>query len=291
MIKIYAGRGSLIGDTVMFLPILNLFEKLYPNSYKIFPISQKTSHSSIFFLNHKLIDKIKITDNFESIGENDMELIKKCQIGINPFPNHPPFPGFDVGIDNFWYNNFSCVEETVRMAGINLDIFNKCLLENEKKPKLEQWFEIKKNQKSIAIHACAGYNKEHSRNPNTEYWTGLTKILQKMGYSIFHCGVESENDIGENINRVTKLSLFEQIKIALGCDVVIGTDSGFNWLIGAYGHPMINLLTNHAPNHIDNLHAFAPLNYKNNEINLLNSQNINKINYEDIINSIATIKT
>ena len=50
--KIFAGRGSLIGDTVMFLPALTILEKVFPNSYKIFPISQKTSYSSVFFLNN-----------------------------------------------------------------------------------------------------------------------------------------------------------------------------------------------------------------------------------------------
>ena len=71
-IKIFGGRGSLIGDTIMFLPALNILEKLFPNSYKIFPISQKTSYSAVFFLNHPLIDKIHILEKWEGLGQNDI---------------------------------------------------------------------------------------------------------------------------------------------------------------------------------------------------------------------------
>jgi ADP-heptose:LPS heptosyltransferase len=284
-IKIFAGRGSLIGDTVMFLPALTILEKYFPDSYKIFPISQKTSYSSVFFLNHPLIDKIHIVEQHEGLGHQDAEIIKKCDYFIHPFPQHPPCPGLTVGIDNFWYNHYTCVEETMRMASISMDAF-KCLEEQEKKPKLYQWFNSERKSKSIAIHARAGYNDAPIRNPSTAYWKELTKKIQDKGYKIYHCGVEKEEDIGENITRITHLSLFDQIKVCLGCDLVIGTDSGFNWLIGAYGHPMISLLCCSAPNHNQNLFAFAPDNYKNNNINLLAHGSCDNIKQEEILDAI-----
>ncbi len=284
-IKIFAGRGSLIGDTVMFLPALTILEKYFPDSYKIFPISQKTSYSSVFFLNHPLIDKIHIVEQHEGLGHQDVEIIKKCDYFIHPFPQHPPCPGLTVGIDNFWYNHYTCVEETMRMASISMDAF-KSLEEQEKKPKLYQWFNSERKNKSIAIHARAGYNDAPIRNPSTTYWKELTKKIQDKGYKIYHCGVEKEEDIGENITRITHLSLFDQIKVCLGCDLVIGTDSGFNWLIGAYGHPMISLLCCSAPNHNQNLFAFAPDNYKNNNINLLAHGSCDNIKQEEILDAI-----
>ena len=283
--KIFAGRGSLIGDTVMFLPALTILEKVFPNSYKIFPISQKTSYSSVFFLNHPLIDKIHIVEKHEALGVNDIELAKKCDVFIDPFPQHPPCPGMTVGIDNFWYNYYTCVQETMRMASLNEMLFN-TLSEEEKKPRLYKWFPTERHQKSIAIHARAGYNDAPIRNPSTKYWRQLTKKIQAKGYKIYHCGVEKEEDIGEDVTRITHLSLFDQIKVCLGCDLVIGTDSGFNWLIGAYGHPMINLLCVIAPNHTQNLLAFAPDNYLNNNINLLTHGICDNIKQEEILESI-----
>ncbi len=284
-IKIFAGRGSLIGDTVMFLPALNLLEKYFPNSYKIFPISQKTSYSSIFFLNHPLIDKIHFVEKYENLGDKDFEIIKQCDYFIDPFPYHPPCPGLSVGVDNFWYNHYTCVEETMRMASISMDAF-RSLEEQEKKPKLYQSFSSERKRKSIAIHARAGYNDAPIRNPSTAYWKELTKKIRNKGYKIYHCGVEKEEDIGEDIARITGLSLFDQIKVCLGCDLVIGTDSGFNWLIGAYGHPMISLLCCSAPNHNQNLFAFAPENYKNNNINLLAHGSCDNIKQEEILDAI-----
>lgn len=283
--KIFAGRGSLIGDTVMFLPTLTILEKVFPNSYKIFPISQKTSYSSVFFLNHPLIDKIHIVEKHEALGANDIELAKKCDVFINPFPQHPPCPGLTVGIDNFWYNHYTCVQETMRMASLNKELFN-MLSQEEKKPRLYKWFPTDRRQKSIAIHARAGYNDAPIRNPSTKYWRELTKKIKDKGYKIYHCGVEKEEDIGEDIIRITHLSLFEQIKICLGCDLVIGTDSGFNWLIGAYGHPMINLICPYHPKHNQNLLALAPDNYLNNNINLLTQGVCDNIKQEEILDSI-----
>jgi hypothetical protein len=103
---------------------LTILEKLFPDSYKIFPISQKTAYSSVFFLNHPLIDKIHITEKYEALGQNDVEIIKNCKAFIHPFPQHPPCPGLSVGIDNFWYNEYDCVEETIRMANISKNQFD-----------------------------------------------------------------------------------------------------------------------------------------------------------------------
>jgi ADP-heptose:LPS heptosyltransferase len=286
--KIFAGRGSLIGDTIMFLPALTILEKLFPDSYKIFPISQKTAYSSVFFLNHPLIDKIHITEGYEALGQNDVEIIKNCKAFIHPFPQHPPCPGLSVGIDNFWYNEYDCVEETTRMANISKNQFD-LLSEEEKKPKLSKWFSTERKSKSIAIHARAGYNNEPKRNPSTKYWREVTQKIITKGYKVYHCGVESEEDIGEGVIRITHLSLFEQIKVCLGCDLVIGNNSGFNWIIGAYGHPMISLLCCDAPKHEKNLLAFAPKNYRNNNINLLNKEACDLIQHDEIIEAIEKI--
>ena len=53
--------GGLIGDTICSLPTLLYFEKKYPGSYKIWPIEKKVSFIAPLFLNHPLIDKIKIS--------------------------------------------------------------------------------------------------------------------------------------------------------------------------------------------------------------------------------------
>lgn len=287
MEKLFLGRASLVGDTIMFLPVLTFFKKLIPNSYIIFPIARKCSQAAMLYIQQKDIDKIHILEEWESLGSNDRKLMLDCKHVTNPFPQHPSCPGLIVGIDNFWYNYFDCVTETARMAGIHQDDFNRILSIEEQNPRLSQWFEVKKEPKSILIHARAGYNNEQTRNPSTKYWLELVPKIKKMGYKVYHAGVESEEDIGAT--RITQLSLFEQIKVALSCDLVIGNDSGFNWTIGAFGHPMISLITNHAPQHENNLFAFAPKNCKNNNINLFAKGGCDNISQDLVLESIKQL--
>lgn len=281
--KIFGGRASLIGDTIMFLPVLNYLEKKYPDSYKIFPISKKTSQSAPLFINHPLIDKIYVLEQEESLSIQDIKLIKECDFAINPFPAHP-----DV---NDWYNYYNCIEETVRMAGIDLKEFN-CLPEDLRKPKLEKWFKTNKNEKTIAIWPFANYGVENARNPSDKWWKNLLSILDKE-YKILHFGSPLEPNLGENLNNyynLTNLSFFEMVRITLGCEFSIGTDSGSSWVIGAYGFPQINLILKNSPNHIKNFTAFSPENYLNNKIDLIGLDGKDSITKEKVIESIKILK-
>lgn len=277
--KLFSGRASLIGDTIMFLPALNYLETKYPNSYKIFPISKKTHQSAPLFINHPLIDKIYVLEEEEGFSAQDIKLIKECDFAINPFPNHP-----DV---KDWYNYYNCIEETIRMAGINLKEFNSLPIDF-KKPKLEKWFKITKNEKTIAIWPFANYGIDNNRNPSVEWWQNLLKILDKE-YKILHFGAPAEPNLGEGLNNyynLTNLSFFEMVKITLGCEFSIGTDSGSSWVIGAYGFPQINLILKNSPNHIKNFTAFSPENYLNNKIDLIGLDGRDSIIKEDVIQSI-----
>lgn len=279
--KIFSGRASLIGDTIMFLPVLNYLELKYPNSYKIFPISQKTSQSAPLFINHPLIDKIHILGEYEGLSKEDAELIKSCQVSINPFPQHP-----DV---QDWWNYYNCTEETFRMAGLDIGEFHS-MPEEFKKPKLSKWFKTQKYEKTIAIWPFAGYNQSSTRNPSNIWWEKTLKHIEdNFNSKIFHFGAESEPNLGKDLKNyynMTSLSFFEMIKMSLGCDLMIGTDSGSSWVIGAYGAPQINLIIKNAPNHFKNLEAFAPENYLNNKIDLFGLNGPDSISSEDIINTL-----
>lgn len=283
--KIFTGRGSLIGDTIMFLPILNYLENKYPNSYKIFPISQKTSQSAPLFINHPLIDRIHILGTHEGLSEDDLKMAQECNLIINPFPDHPD--------KSDWYNYYSCVDETVRMAGIDLEDF-KLMPENLKKPKLEKWFKLNKYENTIAVWPFACYGVDTDRNPSVIWWKNILKVIEeKFNYTILHFGAENEPNLSEgskNYFKMTNLSFFEMIRITLGCRLSIGTDSGSSWVIGAYGLPQINLVLKNAINHNRNYSAFAPENYLNNKIDLIGLDGKDCITEQQIINSIKQLK-
>jgi ADP-heptose:LPS heptosyltransferase len=81
----------------------------------------------------------------------------------------------------------------------------------------------------------------------------LVLKLIEQGYCVAQGGAETDWawfddwDISEgfpvdanNFKRVNHLSLFDQIKIALECDLCIGTDSGSALVLGAYKIPQIS---------------------------------------------------
>jgi ADP-heptose:LPS heptosyltransferase len=62
-LKIWGVSYGPLGDLIMGLPILTYFEKKYPNSYKYYVIQKRSSICAPLYINHPLIDKIKVTDN------------------------------------------------------------------------------------------------------------------------------------------------------------------------------------------------------------------------------------
>ncbi len=70
--RIWGFRQSLIGDTIMALPILNWAERRWPGSYKHWQVARKCSQSAQLYLNHPLIDQIVISDCHEGMGPRDV---------------------------------------------------------------------------------------------------------------------------------------------------------------------------------------------------------------------------
>src|ERR1039457_2172964 len=212
--KIYGCRAQLIGDSIMALPILNYLERLYPNSFKYWSIAKKVSQCLPLFINHPLINQIHVTSGEEGPEGKDFELINKCDLIINVNPQHP---------DNRFPNEFDIYSETWRMAGFPVEEYHN-LTPEEQRPRLTKWFNITKYPKTIAIFPFAGYAREPKRSPSRHWYVKvLFPELYKMGYSIFHFGHEAEPTLDyesrdKKYVRFTHLPLFDQIKMANGCE-------------------------------------------------------------------------
>ncbi len=275
--KVWGIRCGLIGDTIMSLPILEYIHELYPEFYKIFVLEQKCKQASFLYHQHHIINKLLITNYSDGLLTEEEKHIKdSCDIIFNIAPQHP--------LEQDWYNYRNCLQETALMAGINPEKIK------NKKPILFRWFEYDKLEDTISIFPFAGYNSWHSRNPTVEWWKKAIVDIIKLGYKVNHFGYVTEPILSDHINykKFTNLSLFEQIKIAYGSKLNIGTDSGSMWIIGAYGLPQINLLTNHMNSHTKNFLALAPENHKDLVINLFAENGCNNIKVEDLIKSIKT---
>ena len=80
------------------------------------------------------------------------------------------------------------------------------------------------------------------------------------------------------------LSYFDQVRAALATRLSIGTDSGAMWVMGAYSHPAINLVTNWLPNHNSNFSALEPVN--KNSITFFEKEGCDNIPIEKVINNV-----
>lgn len=290
--KIWGVRFALAGDMVFSLPILNYLELLYPNSFKYWAISPKCSQFAPIFFNHPLINQIRITESSEGLGPKDVEIAESSDLIINVAPHHPDgMPGTTE--KSCWWNYYTVYEESFRMADFDVKNYRQ-MPEELRYPRLERWFAIENYNNTIGIWGFSSYGL-NKRSPSIEKWTEIIKNLLCKGYTIFQFGGENDPhfDIPEfydKIFRFNNLEIFSQIKKSLGCQVNIHTNSGIGAILGGYGAKQITLLTNDAPYHTQNLTAFAPLNYKNNNINLTSLGGFDNLAHEDVLEAINKLK-
>lgn len=271
-IKIFGVRSGLIGDMITALPILDILEQKHPDSYKIWFIQKKCSQAAPLFIQHPLIDKIIISTADEEMTKEEIKLKESCDISVNVSP-----PVID---DGFWYNIRNHVDESILMAGFKP---KECL---NKIPSLTKWFSVEKKIGTVAIWAFSGYGNSPQRNPTKEWWNKTCEIFIKMGLKIVQFGHDYDPLIHKSAKRFKKTSFFDQIKFSLSCDFVIGTDSGSQWVLGAYGMPQIILFTNWLTNHWSNLESLCPINSNGLQIRLFAPSNCDNIPHQNV--EIAT---
>jgi ADP-heptose:LPS heptosyltransferase len=273
MIKIWGTSFSLIGDLIMSLPQLNYYKSKYKDIYVNFVIHKKISYCAPLFFNHPLIDKIHISGEWSTFDENDYLIASKCDV-VTTKIDHSNKKILDRAhtdrVD--WYNVRSCIQENALMSGIS-DLDNE-IDKSKQIPYLAKWFDVgfEKVQSidlnytlsnSIAVWPFAGYGRSKNRNPDEEWWIKLIKKFTDNKINVYHFGYFKEPNLSENKNlyhKLTDLDFFTQIKISLGAKASLGTDSGSMWVLSAYAHPTITLLTNWSKNHNENFTAFLPIN-------------------------------
>jgi ADP-heptose:LPS heptosyltransferase len=289
--KILGVSYGVTGDLIMGLPVLTYFEKKYPGSYKYWFIEKKCANSAPLYFNHPLIDCIRITGEWSGFSNEDYKIANECETKCTMMNwRHDELD---------WYNHRGQIEETARIAGIK-DLKD-VLTEEEMYPKLYQWFDVGHEDDSIRTYSKE--NKVHTmddtiaiwpgatagggtgRSPSDRWWSDLTEKIKDMGYIAMQFGYRKDRNVGY-LNR-TGLSFFEQVKIALSCKMSIGTDSGNMWVMGAYSHPAIHLMTNWLPGHTQNFSSLTPVN--KNGIELFAEGNTDNISHSDVIGEVVRI--
>jgi len=273
----------MYGDAICRLPFLNYLEKKIPNSYKAVYLDPKCSQLASLLLNHPLIDRIYISDKDDVITDQDKQFFNQFDLVFYPYPQltRPDY-----------FNHWTVLEENLRMAtllsGERINPAELSLITKEETlPKLNQWFSVERKEREIALFPFSGYGNDPSilkRSPSKLWWMELVKKLNEAGYQVNQYGSPKSELLDHSaVFDRRKLSLFDMVKEALGCDLSISTDSGSAWILGAYGARQIICYTNYLENHYNNTSAFCPLNCKGNAYHLFGAGGINNISINEIL--------
>lgn len=253
--KAFGVRGGLVGDCVAALPVYRWLRKREPSIFTYWQVSRKCAQAAPLFYNNPLVNELVVSDCNEGMGPRDQSLARQCQWAFNVMPQHPD------GDD--WPNRRGVYHETFRMAGLS-DLDYATLTEEERWPYLTQWFETTRFDKGIAIWPGSRQGeKENRRNPPWEWWKALCIRFGAEGYKVYQCGhVNDLKDYPPLGYDMRTLSLVEAIKLSLGCDLAIGTDSGSMIALAAYhSTPTLSILSPHWTQHTVGVNplAFGPL--------------------------------
>lgn len=246
-LRTFGVRGSRIGDTVMAYPVLAWLRRRFPDCYTHWQIARRHESSLGLWINNPLIDQLVVSDCEEGMGPRDEAIASTCHVRFNVMPQHPDG-------DRNWADRFTIWEETWRMAGLPIEEY-RTLSPEDQRCHLTQWFEVPRQAKrTIALWPSSNYGVKqawHSRFPSLRWMTELSRQLHVAGYRVVQCG--HPNDYADEgvlpaDGDVRSLPFMDQIKLSLGCDAIIGTDSGSTLALAAYESvPTIQLLTDHMP--------------------------------------------
>jgi len=287
--KIFTGKPSRYGDIICFIPFITYLKKIYPESYITFFVDKTCSSVVQFLLNYPGIDNFQVSLEEDKVTNQDIN--KKYDIIFNLYNNltSPYYYNYhNVQKENFIMSEIFTPDGVRKINPKEYDV----LTDQEKYPKLVKYFPVTRTDKTIAVWPFSGYGDSETtrkRSPNTDWWTTLITGLTLKGYKILEFGHPNNQSLKEknsNIQDLRHLSLFDSIKISLGCDLVITTDSGVSHIFGAYGANQICLYSPYQSNHFQNFEAMTPVNYKNNLTLFCGRDNINSIKQEEILNII-----
>lgn len=254
-LSILAGRPSMVGDCVMSTVISHFLSHQYQDCFIHWTVAKKCSQAAPLFINHDCIDRIHVSTTDDGYGPELLRLASLCDMVFDPAPQHP------TG-DN-WVNEpgINIYSETFRMSGLPLSAYH-ALPPDDQVPRLSQWFKVERRPKCIAIWPGAAQGEvQNIRVPPHSWWLDLSIRLGQEGYVVYHCGhpkeFASQCSLGDDVRHKSFMDL---VALSLGCDAIIGTDSGSMVALAAYhSTPTISLLSPHWPGHVRNPMAFGPL--------------------------------
>lgn len=256
-----------IGDLAMNMIACRAFKETYPESHLTFGINRKYQSIAPIFQNNKLIDDIKIWENYDNWpSENDRQYLldKKFDKVFHPMPQHKY---------NNWYIKYHHTEAVCIMHDLippkNLQIsFN-------------QWFELDKQYKDCVALTCFS-SAGAIRDIPQDFANKIVDYIHSLGLKTIQLGLRDHPKLNTTYEPIGG-SLFDDIKIALSCKFLLTADTGMNWILSGYQSKVLALYS------ALSYPTYAPIinrSPRNKNAIYLENYNIKDINFEVIKDSI-----
>lgn len=233
-----------IGDLAMNLIACRAFKERYPESHLVFGINKKYESCAPIFLNNKLIDEIKIWENYDnwpSDADRNFILENKFDIVFNPMPQHQ---------DEMWYMNEHHTSAVCKMHGLhtpdNLQI------------ELNPWFnhnEQYKNFVAFTTFSSAGKVRDIPKDVSNK----IINYLHEIGFKTIQLGLASHDKLNTTLPALGG-SIFDDVKIAKSCRLVVTADTGMNWIMSGYKSKVLGLYSSKSYPHLAPLENRTPIN-------------------------------
>lgn len=256
-----------IGDLAMNIICCKALKNKYPNCKITFSVNKKYESIIPIFYHNELIDDFKIWDNYNDWpSEQDSNFLKenKFDIVFSPMPQHK---------NQQWYLNMHHTEAVCDMHNIEAP--------DDLQITLNQWFELDKKYENCVALTCFS-SVGAIRDIPIAIANNIVDYIHSLGFKTIQLGLKDHPRLNTTYGPIGG-SIFDDVKIAKSCKLLITTDTGMNWIMSGYQHNVLGLYSYKSYPHYAPIKNRAPVNPN---ATYLESDFIENIDIQKIYDSI-----
>lgn len=274
--RVLGFHHGLRGDLVINVPTIEYVHE--KTGWQIdLPIHRDFADMAPLFLNHRAINSVVITDDYEHFPSDlDRKMLADRGYGkiFNPMQPH---------LIDRWFEQMHQTSVVLYDYSDGRDT----LPADRQQINLVQWFRVERRKGWVAFAPFAGWSHEKGsmKQLSVERAQAIVCELVGRGYRVLQIGGSDEPVLEGAI--FSYGSYLDSVKAVLGCDLLLHTDTGLGWVISGYRHPQVGLYSNsyHGHEHIHNIQPRSP-----NAIYLDGPGSVNDgIPLDIILNSVKTL--
>lgn len=218
------------GDIFMGTVAARCLKASDPTCHLTFVIGSDYHEAAPLFINHPHIDRIHVLH-----GKDDFDEVDHAWIATQGF-THIFNPKQDHDHSRPWWRERHQTLETAHMYGIPIPAGE------SGKITMERWFEIRTQwPNTIALAPFpawyAGPNNLKALSPTRAQ--EIVDYIKGKGLNVLQVGAPGEPSLRDTIHQSTPY--LHSVMNVLRCRAFICGDSGLNWLMSGYNHPVLGL--------------------------------------------------